>query len=334
MLDRIKQTTTTTGTGAYTLSAAAVDGFRTMFAAFAAEGTFGEAVAVVPYLVTMGAEWEAGYGTYDEGNPGTLSRTFVTSSSNSNNAVNWGAGEKEISVAPNAWSGGVLGARNKWTVFNAPSVTDDNTLGFAPGSMWKDGGKLWVCVDAATGAAVWARVRNASWNSVYDGAAYLKLDDGDAAYPRTDLGHQVLAGLGTFSDRRPRMATLGFGLATSDATPGGPIVQVGRAAALTVAGAAILRGTAVVIGETTNDSAMWTFVVACRSAPGSPFALEIVGTPAITLVYADAALSTADFDVVLASGAGHTLQLQATGVAATQLRWSFEVRINEVFQVA
>lgn len=84
--DRVKETTTTTGTGTYSL-AGAETGFQT-FVAGAGTG------AVVCYCVTDDTNWEVGYGTVTDATPDTLSRTSILDSSNSGAAVNWGAGTK------------------------------------------------------------------------------------------------------------------------------------------------------------------------------------------------------------------------------------------------
>ncbi len=68
----VKETTTTTGTGALTLAGAAT-GFRP-FSAIATNGD------TVPYCVAAGSEWEVGIGTWSTG--GTLARTTVLASSN------------------------------------------------------------------------------------------------------------------------------------------------------------------------------------------------------------------------------------------------------------
>ncbi len=83
--DRIQETTTTTGTGTFTLGGA-VTGFQSFSNAFA-NGT------VVTYTVAGGAEWEVGEGTYSAG---TLTRTTIFSSSNSNSIVTFSAGTKAI----------------------------------------------------------------------------------------------------------------------------------------------------------------------------------------------------------------------------------------------
>ena len=88
--DRVKEVTATTGTGTYTLAGAVVG-----FQSFAAVGHGN----TCEYAITDGTNWETGLGTYSAvGSPTdpTLARTTIYSSSNGNNAVNWGAGSKEI----------------------------------------------------------------------------------------------------------------------------------------------------------------------------------------------------------------------------------------------
>ena len=87
--DRIKETTTTTGTGTYTLAGAANGGYETFANIGNANKTY--------YACTDGTNWEVGLGTYTASGT-TLSRDEIIESSNSNNAVSWGSGSKDIFV--------------------------------------------------------------------------------------------------------------------------------------------------------------------------------------------------------------------------------------------
>ena len=86
--DRVKETTTTTGTGTYTLA-----GASTGFQSFSVIGNGNTTY----YAVTDNVNWEVGIGTYTSSGT-TLSRDSVLASSNGGNAVNWGAGTKDIFV--------------------------------------------------------------------------------------------------------------------------------------------------------------------------------------------------------------------------------------------
>lgn len=85
--DRVRETSTTTGTGTLTLDGA-VTGFRTFSSAIGNTNT-------CYYTITMNGDYEIGLGTVGAG---TLARTTVLKSSNSNSAVNFGAGTKDVFV--------------------------------------------------------------------------------------------------------------------------------------------------------------------------------------------------------------------------------------------
>ena len=88
--DRVKETTTTTGTGTYTLAGAAT-GFQTFVAGVGDANT-------CYYCVTDDTDWEVGLGTVTDAGSDTLSRDTVLESSNADAAVNWGAGTKTAFV--------------------------------------------------------------------------------------------------------------------------------------------------------------------------------------------------------------------------------------------
>lgn len=87
--DRVKETTTTTGTGAITL-AGAVGGFETFSAGIGGSNTTYYAIKH-----QTANEFEVGFGTLN-GGASTLTRTYIISSSNSDAAVDFSAGTKDI----------------------------------------------------------------------------------------------------------------------------------------------------------------------------------------------------------------------------------------------
>jgi hypothetical protein len=87
--DRVKDSSTTTGTGSFTVSGTAPSGYRTLDAVLATSDTFYYAI------VNTGAdEWEVGLGTYSGSH--VFARTTPLASTNSNNAVNFSAGSKDV----------------------------------------------------------------------------------------------------------------------------------------------------------------------------------------------------------------------------------------------
>jgi hypothetical protein len=89
--DRIKQESSTLGTGTVTLGAT-YDGYSS-FASFYSNGE--EVYYTISNTETGVTEWEVGRGTYSSG---TLARDTVLSSTNSNNLVNFTSGIKEVFV--------------------------------------------------------------------------------------------------------------------------------------------------------------------------------------------------------------------------------------------
>tara|TARA_R100001460_G_scaffold6204_2_gene16367 strand:- start:299 stop:829 length:531 start_codon:yes stop_codon:yes gene_type:complete len=87
--DRVKETTTTTGTGTFSLGGA-VQGFETF-----ASGIGNSNTTYYAIFNPGTSEFEVGLGTLD-GDSSDLARTTVISSSNSDNAVNFSAGTKDI----------------------------------------------------------------------------------------------------------------------------------------------------------------------------------------------------------------------------------------------
>lgn len=86
--DRVQETSTTTGTGTLSLGGADT-GYQT-FVAGVGDGN------TTYYCITDGTDWEVGLGTVTDATPDTLSRDTILESSNSDAAVNWGAGSKDV----------------------------------------------------------------------------------------------------------------------------------------------------------------------------------------------------------------------------------------------
>jgi len=88
--DRVKETSTSTGTGTINLDGA-VSGFETFVAGIGNSNTTYYCIAH-----QTAAEFEIGLGTVTDASPDTLARTSVLSSSNSDSAVNFSSGTKDV----------------------------------------------------------------------------------------------------------------------------------------------------------------------------------------------------------------------------------------------
>tara|TARA_S200002703_G_scaffold74966_1_gene64606 strand:- start:484 stop:2388 length:1905 start_codon:yes stop_codon:yes gene_type:complete len=113
--DRVKETTTSTGTGAISL-AGAEPNFRT-FSSVLSDGD----TTYYAIIDDTNTAFEVGLGTYASGG-NTITRTTVLSSSNSNNAVSFSAGSKDVLLTYPADKSAYLDGSNQ-LVINDTAVT-------------------------------------------------------------------------------------------------------------------------------------------------------------------------------------------------------------------
>lgn len=137
--DRVKETSTTTGTGTYDL-AGAVAGFRTFVAGVGSGNT-------CYYTATDGTDWETGIGTVTDATPDTLARTAILASSNAGAAVNWAAGTRNITCTMPA--SGIMPRGHIWglTMSNAADTANDITV--AAGEARDENGNVDMVLPAA-----------------------------------------------------------------------------------------------------------------------------------------------------------------------------------------
>ena len=202
--DRVKDSTSITGTGAITLSGTAATGGYQTFA-----GAFGSTPQTVAYCIAdrVGTNWEIGTGVFN--GTTSLTRSTVLSSSNSGALVNFTAGTKDVfCTAPAAYllpagantqiqynNSGAFGASSNLT-YNAATttlgvpylsatsgVTTSEVKGFTSGSLQ---------ISADQYVSVKSNVAS----------PYLGID-GDGAYLRTPTGSWM--GISAYGDNDPEM---------------------------------------------------------------------------------------------------------------------------------
>ena len=116
--DRVRETTTTTGTGTYSLGGA-VAGFQSFVTAI------GDGNTTYYAVVNRSAdEWELGIGTVADATPDTLARTTVVSSSNSDNAVSFSAGTKDVFVTLPSSKSTFINGSNSLVIGNGAAGVD------------------------------------------------------------------------------------------------------------------------------------------------------------------------------------------------------------------
>ena len=118
LADRVRQTSTTTGSGTFTL-----DGSVTGFQSFSAVGDGNTTY----YTITLDAQWEVGIGTYSAG---TLTRDTVISSSTGSKIV-FGAGTKDVFVTLPSQKAVTAGSDAVLTKLTTPTVQATNSGGLS-----------------------------------------------------------------------------------------------------------------------------------------------------------------------------------------------------------
>ena len=123
--DRVKESTTTTGTGTYTL-AGAVTGFE----AFSSIGNGNTTY----YVCTDGTDFEVGIGTYTLSGT-TLARTTILESSNSDSAVSWSSGLKTIFCSQPAEKAVFLNASDNLEIAGTAQINGTNGVTISTGGV-------------------------------------------------------------------------------------------------------------------------------------------------------------------------------------------------------
>src|SRR6056300_1756392 len=187
--DRVKETSTTTGTGTFTLDGA-VTGFETFSSAIGNTNTTYYAI-----VNTVNAEFEVGLGTVGAG---TLARTTIISSSNSDSAVDFAAGTKNVFVTLPASKSVILDSSGNIVANNA----DNLASGTVPDARFP------ATLPAADGSALTAlnatqltsgTVPDARFPATLPAANGSALTDLDAANLATNLVPTARLGTGTAS---------------------------------------------------------------------------------------------------------------------------------------
>jgi len=121
--DRVKETSTTTGTGTFSL-AGAETGFETFVSGIGTGNT-------TYYSIVLDGtnEFEVGIGTVTDATPDTLSRDTVISSSNSDALVNFSAGGKTVfCTLPASRAMSPSMTATGYVVTHASTLDEDQTL--------------------------------------------------------------------------------------------------------------------------------------------------------------------------------------------------------------
>jgi hypothetical protein len=345
----VKETSTTTGTGAFTL-AGAVSGFRRFQDAY----SFG-AVTGVPYVARMGSDYEVGLGILSAAT--TLQRTTVLESSNGGAAVNWGAGTKTIHVG----YGGMPQQKIQQTGVARPTANDDNTDGFTIGSGWNWFYNYYICRDAGApgvaGGADWLWV-GSKWlhpaASSGFGAPQMgyeahtlvygdKVDVGNANVcwsfgignrAKIDFSLSLVRGFGYNTGNSAFTGsaqgfTLGGGVETYDATPdilfnGGD--DLSEPLKMPAKSLWRIKGTVIAYCDADGVGSAWEVSAVVRRASGDP---AFIGSPDVTMLEQDAGAAAWAVSLSIDT-TNDAVQVNITGAAAKEIAWVFDFDVTQV----
>jgi hypothetical protein len=191
--DRVREESTTTGTGTLTLTGA-VAGFETFSSAIGNTNTTYYAIQ----NQDVPTEFEVGLGTVGAG---TLSRDTILSSSNSDAAVNFSAGTKDVFCTLPASKAVILDSSGNIVANNGSNLTNLNASNLASGTV--DNARLDADLAAIGGLTSAAdkgiQFTGSGTAGTFDltTAGKALLDDADAAAQRTTLGLGSIATLNT-----------------------------------------------------------------------------------------------------------------------------------------
>jgi len=265
--DRVKDTSTTTGTGNITVSGSAPFGYRTFSTVLSVADTF--------YYAIQGqstAEWEIGVGTYASTNQ--FARTTVLASSASGSAVSFSSGTKNVFITLAAARTLQLKSGDTPTAGSIP-YGDGSTLSYS-----SVGTAGQVLVSGGSGSPTWSSAGTGSVTSVAvsGGTTGLTTSGG----PVTTSGTITLAGTlatangGTGGTATPTAGAIPYGTGTALGYS-----AVGTAGQVLTSGGAAAPTWTTVTGTGTVTSVAQTFTGGLISVSGSP--ITAAGTLALTV---------------------------------------------------
>lgn len=260
LYDRVKQLCDTSFTGTVNIRVdyadTAINGYR-RFSDVMALGT--SIFYVVESTDASKNEWECGYGVYDSEVISSTSRRTITrnvlTGSNGTSKVVFTSGGKVVYVAALART---LDGQVKTTFEGAtedPNETYDADDGYSPGSLFYRAGKLFVCTDSTSGAAVWTQIA-----TLGGGNAPTKVSPGGdiLSFDATPFVINSVGPAGDFGleTKQPYMifAQVTAYDSTADLTKGWRITAVAR---LDDGGTANLIGTPEIVSYGDTGTASW-----------------------------------------------------------------------------
>lgn len=258
LADRVKENSSTTGTGTFTLTGAQLG-----FQSFAVVGNANTTYYTIQNPGT--SEWEVGIGTYTSANT-TIARTTILASSNSNSVVSFSAGTKDVFVTYPAQYSVVL--NNAQTFTAAQTFRAANAIRSEAAST-QDAVVIAGRAGGTSSYAVTLTPATLSANRT------VTIADGGGNYT---IGYRNIPAVGT--------QTGSYTLATTDI---GKYVQVGTGGSITIPDATFAEGDVISIfnnttGNITLNCAITTAYIAGTDADKATMTLVTRGVATVLFI--------------------------------------------------
>src|SRR5210317_607893 len=271
--DRVKETSTTTGTGTFDL-AGAVSGFESFVAGI------GNSNTTYYSIVNENGEFEVGLGTITDAATDTLSRDTIISSSNSDSAVDFGAGTKNVFCTLPASKAVILDSSGNIVANNGSNLTNLNADNLSSGTV--PDARFPATLPAANGSAL--TNLNAS-----------NLATGTVANARLDAELAAIGGLTSAADKGIQFTGVGTAGTFDLTTAGKALLDDADAAAQRTTlglGSIATLNTVTLTTDTTGD-----YVASITAGEGITGAASGEGsTPTLAVDLDELTTSTSDAD--------------------------------------
>lgn len=326
----VKESSSTSGTGDYTLGGAST-GFATFASAFQ-DGVY------TTYSATDGTNWEVGIGKYNAG-ANSLTRIKVLNSSAGGGAVSWSSAVKTICCTPIVdgaqipFSGAMPALSAPFISGSSPTTSSDFSQGFTPGTFWKQVSGvatcLYICTDATVGAAVWKNVVIADGTNSAIGKAYASCLSGLAGNA-VRVGSAIIGAYGSgASGERHQRENIALAAYTTSATPANMLMNSADATSglfVSLKSGILVDANIIAFSEGSTLVSGWKLTGLVRR--GSSGAPVIVGSPTLTMLYQDSGASAWTVGTSIDS-TNNLFLITVTGAASTTISWTADIRIAD-----